>query len=133
MKKRIIDLARVRRVPAQFSWVDHRLIRRRLLSGCALEAWALYLMLVTVGDAEGISYYSDGALCGHLKIEPGRLDRARRELIGAGLIAWEAPYYQVLDLGKCRRADEELSPEMREGETASLASIFGELLKKGSR
>jgi ubiquinone/menaquinone biosynthesis C-methylase UbiE len=55
MKKKIIDPSRIRRIPSQFSWVDHRLIRHRRLSGRSSQAWALYLFLVTVADAEGLS------------------------------------------------------------------------------
>ena len=42
----------------QFSWVDHRLVRERRLQRCPAEAWALYLFLLTVGAAQGLSYYS---------------------------------------------------------------------------
>jgi hypothetical protein len=98
MKKKIIDPSRIRRIPSQFSWVDHRLIRHRLLAGCSSQAWALYLLLTTVADAEGISYYSDASLCEHLNIAAAPLHTARRELIEANLIAWESPFYQVLDL-----------------------------------
>jgi hypothetical protein len=98
MKKKIIDTARLRRVPPRFSWVDHRLIRHRLLRGCRSQSWALYLFLVTVADADGISYYSDGALCMHLGLETAALEMARHELTGAGLVAWEEPFYQVLEV-----------------------------------
>lgn len=98
MKKKIIDTARLRQVPPRFSWVDHRLIRHRLLWGCHSHSWALYLFLVTVADAEGISYYSDGALCMHLGLGAATLESARAELAGAALVAWEAPFYQVLEV-----------------------------------
>jgi len=44
-------------VPSQFSWVDHRLVREHYLERLPCEAAALYLFLVTVGDAERLSYY----------------------------------------------------------------------------
>ena len=53
--KRPIRPERLRQVPSGFSWVDHRLIRHRRLEGCPHPAWALYLFLVTVGDAQGLS------------------------------------------------------------------------------
>ena len=68
MKKHILDSKRLRGVPAHFSWVDHQLIRRRLLCGADCAAWALYLFLVTVGDEQGLSYYSDASVCSHLNL-----------------------------------------------------------------
>ena len=134
MKKKILNPARVRRVPAQFSWVDHRLVRRRLLKGRRPEAWALYLFLVTVADAEGISYYSQGSLCENLGIKASELEEARRELLAASLIAWEAPFYQVLDLGD-RREDsgEQAGQPPRRGETLGITDILQNALKGGAR
>ena len=135
MKKKIIDPSRIRRVPPQFSWVDHRLIRQRLLSGRSSEAWALYLFLTSVADAEGISYYSNASLCGHLNIAAAQLQSARRELIDAGLLAWDAPFYQVLSLdarAKRPAAGENRAPE-RSGETRSIAGVLGDILKGGAR
>ena len=54
---------------------------------------------MTVGDREGVSYYSAKRLCSFLGCGQIDLGRARRELREAGLIAYEAPFYQVLDLG----------------------------------
>ena len=96
--KRLLRPQRRRRTPKQFSWVDHRLVRERRLEPCSAEAWALYLFLVTVGDAKGLSYYSDASLTARLPLDRERLARARDELIGADLIAFEPPLYQVLSL-----------------------------------
>jgi hypothetical protein len=96
MKKHILDSKRLRRVPAHFSWVDHRLIHHRLLSGIECSGWALYLFLVTVGDEQGLSYYSDASVCSHLNLPHERLRQARRQLLERSLIAWESPLYQVL-------------------------------------
>jgi hypothetical protein len=59
---------------------------------------ALYLFLVTVADADGLSWYSDEAVCRQLSCSTMHLERARTELQDAGLIAYRAPLYQVLDL-----------------------------------
>ncbi len=78
---------RQRQVPPGFSWVDHRLIRHAHLSRCDHSAWALYLFLVTVGDVQGLSYYSDAAMGRHLKMDPLQLAAARKQLVAADLIA----------------------------------------------
>ncbi|MFQ5560495.1 MAG: hypothetical protein ACE5FU_07925 [Nitrospinota bacterium] len=86
----------VRRIPRQFSWVDHRLVRDRYIDRLSHEASALYLFLVTVADVQGLSYYSDPTLFKRLSMGAEELDSARRELIGQELIAWKKPVYQVL-------------------------------------
>ena len=89
---------RLRHVPRQFSWIDHRLVRERHIQGPSPSALSLYLFLCTVGDARGMSYYSDGAAGGLLEFSVGQLRDARGELMQAGLIAYRRPFYQVLSL-----------------------------------
>jgi hypothetical protein len=98
ISKRLLRPDRRRVVPSQFSWVDHRLVRHQRLQGCDPAAWALYLFLVTVADAEGLSYYSDASLGRHLTLDALTLARARQQLLDAGLLAYEKPLYQVLGL-----------------------------------
>jgi len=99
--KRVLCRERLRRVPPGFSWIDHRLVRDRYISRCSAEALALYLFLVTVGDAEGLSYYSDDSITRLLPLDAAALARARQELIAAQLIAYQKPLCQVLALGEC--------------------------------
>ena len=96
--KRVICSERVRKIPTQFSWVDHRLVRERHIERCDAHAAALYLFLVTVADVQGLSYYSDRSLGRSLSTDSVRLSKARGDLIRAGLIAYQRPLYQVLAL-----------------------------------
>ena len=96
--KRVLCRERVRQVPAQFSWIDHRLVRDRHISRCGAPALALYLFLVTVADGKGLSYYSDPTILRLLPLDGSALAGARRELIAAGLVAYQKPLYQVLAL-----------------------------------
>jgi hypothetical protein len=96
--KRILSEQRLRRLPARFSWVDQRLVFDAHLQRCDASAAALYLVLVTVADAQGLSYWGDARLGQLLHMSAERLGRAREDLIGAGLIAYERPLYQVLAL-----------------------------------
>jgi len=98
--KRVLCPERVRRVPARFSWVDHRLVRDHHIERCGPQALALYLLLVTVGDAEGLSYYSDPAVAKLLSVDEDGVRKARRELLDADLIAYRKPLYQVLSLDR---------------------------------
>jgi hypothetical protein len=98
MQKRLLVPSRVRRVPRQFSWVDQRLVRDHHIERCDSQALALYLLLVTVADAQGLSYYADASIGRLLSLRPEQLAAARETLIRAGLLAYEAPLYQVLGL-----------------------------------
>jgi hypothetical protein len=98
MKKRLLNPERVRKVPSQFSWIDHRLVQENYFVRCDHPAWVLYLFLTSVADAQGLSYYSDGSLVRRLKMDPVVLSASRQQLVQAGLIAYEKPFYQVLSL-----------------------------------
>ena len=98
IEKRPIHPHRVRKPPKQFSWLDQRLVRNRYIERCTHEAAALYLFLVTVADAEGLSYYSDPSVKKRLSMDETALREARENLIRLELIAYEKPLYQVLPL-----------------------------------
>jgi hypothetical protein len=98
IRKRVLRPDRVRQVPPQFSWIDQRLVRDRYMERCNNQALALYLLLVTVADAQGLSYYGDATICRLLSIPLQQLEHARRDLIGVELIAYQRPMYQVLSL-----------------------------------
>ncbi|MFN0125183.1 MAG: hypothetical protein ACKV19_00670 [Verrucomicrobiales bacterium] len=89
---------RLRHVPRQFSWIDHRLVRDRHIQGPSPSALSLYLFLCTVSDARGMSYYSDRSVGALLRLGVESIRDAREELIQAGLIAYRRPFYQVLSL-----------------------------------
>lgn len=118
--KRVLCRQRLRQVPAQFSWIDHRLVRDRHISRCSADALALYLFLVTVADGKGLSYYSDQTICRLLPLDGPALARARRELIAAALIAYQRPLCQVLALD----APAASNPRPSAGEPLSLGEIL---------
>jgi hypothetical protein len=125
--KRLICPERVRKVPAQFSWVDHRLVRERHIERCDVHAAALYLFLVTVADAQGLSYYSDASVARRLSMDPSRLVRARAELIRLRLVAYERPLYQVLALDSVApvEACEPTGPEEVRARLDQLRELLG--------
>ena len=100
INKHIICPERLRRIPKQFSWIDHRLVRHGYLRQCSSQALALYLFLTTVGDADGLSYYSETSICKQLNFPDSTLCQARKELINRALIAYRKPLYQVLGLDR---------------------------------
>jgi hypothetical protein len=98
LTKRLLRPERLRRVPAQFSWIDQRLVRAGYIERCDAHALALYLFLLTVADARGLSYYADRTLLRLLSMPAQRLHQARAALMDVGLIAYQRPLYQVLSL-----------------------------------
>jgi len=96
--KRVLVGSRLRRIPAQFSWLDQRLVRDRHIERCDTHACTLYLFLVTVADAQGLSYYAECSIVRRLSMDLMRLREARADLMRLGLIAYEVPLYQVLAL-----------------------------------
>ena len=116
---------RVRKVPKQFSWLDHRLVRDRYIDHCTHQAAALYLFLVTVADGEGLSYYSDSSVMKRLSMNETGLCEARENLIGLQLIAYVKPLYQVLPL------DPEVQAETRPtGPPVDRPVPIGQVFKK---
>ncbi len=98
MQKRLLVPSRVRRIPEQFSWIDQRLVRDHHIERADCAALGLYLFLLTVADAQGLSYYADASIGRKLALRPEQVAAARAGLLRAGLIAYEAPLYQVLAL-----------------------------------
>lgn len=129
MQKRILRPDRLRQVPAQFSWIDHRLVRENFLRHGDPAAWALYLVLVTVADAQGLSYYSDATLSRLLQLDALQLARARQQLIAGDLLAYQKPLYQVLALPPAVTP----LPASRAGQSLSVGEILRRALEGGAQ
>ena len=110
MQKQLIDHERVRHTPPQFSWVDHRLVRGNYLLRASAPAWALYLVLVPVGDEHGLSYYAPRTLARLLSLSEDGVAEARRQLVAAGVLAYAEPLYQVLGLASAPTLTPTLAP-----------------------
>ena len=110
--KRVLCERRLRRIPGQFSWIDQRLVFEGHLARCDAHAAALYLLLLTVADAQGLSYWGDARVMRLLSTTAARLARAREDLLRLGLIAYERPLYQVLALDAAAPSEVPPSPPM---------------------
>lgn len=130
INKKILRPDRLRQVPAQFSWVDQRLVRDNFLRQAEPAAWALYLVLVTVGDAQGLSYYSEPSLSRMLKLEPAQLALYREQLMKAELVAYQKPLYQVLALPQPQTASLPSGPRM--GQALSVGDLLRRLGQGGA-
>lgn len=137
IRKRVLCPQQLRKVPEQFSWIDHRLVRDRHIAGKSAEALALYLLLVTVADGQGLSYYSDAGIGKLLPLDGPALARARQELIRAGLIAYEKPLYQVLSLDEgdpaTARSAVTSAPHQRTDPRCGVPQSLGEIIREMGR
>jgi hypothetical protein len=130
MTKRLLCPQLLRSVPPRFSWIDQRLLRDGHIERCGgPRALALYLLLVTVADAQGLSYYSDRTAARLLSLQEHELAEARRALLAAGLIAYETPLYQVLSLEP--RNVPVQPPAARSGEALPFGEILRRMLESG--
>jgi hypothetical protein len=124
MTKRLLVPERRRQIPGQFSWVDQPLVRGHHLRTCDHAAWALYLFLLTVSDADGLSYYSETSVQRWLRLDSPGLHRARQQLRAADLLAYAAPLYQLLSLPRGRT----VAPSPRANEVVSVGQVLRQLL-----
>ena len=128
MHKRPISLAKLRQVPQQFSWVDQRLVRDHYIDQLSPQACALYLFLVTVADAQGLSYYADPSLCQRLALTSTELHQARQALITRGLVAYQRPLSQVLALDMAPSgATPSAAPRVADDEPVDLKVVFARI------
>jgi hypothetical protein len=130
MNKKILRPERLRQVPAQFSWVDQRLVRDNFLRHADPAAWSLYLVLVTVADAQGLSYYSEATLSRLLRMDPLQLVRCRQQLVEADLVAYQKPLYQVLALPPTQGVTPQAGP--RSAQTLSVGDILRRVCEGGA-
>jgi hypothetical protein len=128
--KRILCPQRLRRVPKQFSWVDQRLVRENCICGLSHRSLSLYLFLVTVSDADGLSYYSDASLGHYLGFDPLMAQQARAELCAAGLIAYASPLYQVLSLQRLQPAPSTIPESSATSRCAGEPTSLGDILRQ---
>src|ERR1700692_4725855 len=93
-----------------------------------LKRWPFTCLLVTVADAQGLSYYSDKTAARLLSLNEAQLREARRSLLAAGLIVYESPLYQVLSLEPTSTSE---PPVARTGQTLPLSAILRQMLETG--
>ena len=122
VEKRPIYPQRIRKIPKTFSWLDHRLVRDQYIDRLTHPEAALYLFLVIVADAQGLSYYAERTISQRLDMDPVMIQEARSGLIRTGLIAYQKPLYQVLALDGNRCDIPRHAPGLQ-----SLAHIFKQI------
>ena len=124
--KQLLRPERLRQVPQQFSWVDQALVQQHFIDRCEARSAALYLFLITVSDAQGLSYYGAATLARRLHLSDEQFAAARQQLVDLELIAYRSPLYQVLALPGTVAAPRPAprAPAAAGGQPVSLATLL---------
>lgn len=88
------------RYASSYGIVDRKLLFDRYLHRMSHEGAALYLFLVLAADRDGRSYYSDRSIGEILRLTSTVLAGAKSELIKAGLVDYQRPYFRVKNLSQ---------------------------------
>lgn len=125
MYKQPLSVAKLRKVPTQFSWIDQRLVREHHIDALSHAACALYLFLLTVADAQGLSFDAERSLCQRLSMSDSTLHQARQELIAGALVAYDRPLSHVLALDQAPRVSLTATPRMTsDDDPVNLKEVF---------
>lgn len=131
-----VDPNRLRHMPTQFAPIDRRLVYDRHICRLTHQQVSLYVFLQCVGDAAGLSYYSDERICEYLNFTVSGLRDARQGLIQRQFILYRRPIYQLLDLPQpVSDSSASLRDEPHErhdvGEAVLIGAVVNELCAKG--
>jgi hypothetical protein len=136
-----VDPDRIRHMPTQFAPIDRRLVYDRHTCRLTHHQMSLYLFLQCVGDAAGLSYYSDERICEYLNFNISELRDARQGLIQRQFILYKKPIYQLLDLPQATSVSPAVAPfAIREkppgtqgnGDAVPISVVVNELCSKES-
>ncbi len=126
MKKRVLNRSRIRAIQGGFAFVPHRFLSDGFIKRLGSGELLLYLFLILVADAYGLSYYGDPAICRFLGMNRRRFEHYRQILIDEDLIVFEAPLYQVLELPI--RPVDKTAADSAPPSSSSSPSSFSELI-----
>ncbi|MBU0767664.1 MAG: hypothetical protein KJ687_01020 [Proteobacteria bacterium] len=102
IKKKVLNLERIRRIDGGFSFIPHRFLTDGFLVFLDQKELLLYLFLILASDRNGLSFYSYDAICTLLQLNLEQYVEARNNLVDKDLIAFDGTVFQVLSLPKKR-------------------------------
>jgi hypothetical protein len=98
IRKKIINLERVRRINGGFGFIPHRFLTDGFLFSLNQPELLLYFFLILAADKNGLSYYAYERICEFLDMDLDGYLRARDGLLYKDLIAFDNTVFQVLEL-----------------------------------
>lgn len=98
IRKKIINLERVRQINGGFSFIPHRFLTDGFFTSLNQSELLLYFFLILAADKNGLSYYSYERICESIDMKLDEYLRARDGLLNNDLIAFNNNVFQVLEL-----------------------------------
>ena len=98
IRKKIINLDRVRQINGGFSFIPHRFLTDGFFVSLNQPELLLYFFLILAADKNGLSYYSYERICEFIDMGLDEYLRARGGLLNKDLIAFDNTVFQVLEL-----------------------------------
>jgi hypothetical protein len=127
VRKKLLNPQRVRRIEGSFAFIEHRFLRKGFWIEMTHHEILLYVFLVLVADAQGLSYYGYDKLLSLLKLSVDEYVAARNGLIQKDLIAFDGTLFQVLSLPEHPERKLE-TPLTSRGDAAGLGQILAGIL-----
>jgi hypothetical protein len=98
IKKKVLNLNRMRRPDGGFSFIPHRFLGDGFLASLDQHELLLYFFLVLASDRYGLSYYAYDSICTAIRLTVEQYIEARNSLIKKDLVAFDGTLFQVLEL-----------------------------------
>jgi hypothetical protein len=98
IKKKVLNLNRIRCTNGGFSFIPHRFLTDGFLAALDQHQLLLYFFLVLASDRYGLSYYAYDSICTATRLTVEQYIEARNSLIKKDLIAFDGTLFQVLEL-----------------------------------
>jgi len=133
IKKKILNLDRIRRIHGGFSFIPHRFLCDGFLATLQQKEILLYLFLVLASDRHGLSFYSYDSICTLLQMEIDQYISARNGLIEKDLIAFDGTVFQVLELPATCVSANHHKEQKRARNQAAIAQLADQSLKRMER
>jgi hypothetical protein len=124
IKKKILNLLRVRQINGGFSFIPHRFLFDGFLASLDQKELLLYLFLILASDRFGLSFYSYDTICTLLELSLDEYIASRNSLMDKDLIAFNGTLFQVLSLPQKR-------PDRQEREVRSPVETLIQQTVKG--
>lgn len=126
--KKIINPDRVRHVKGGFSFIPHRFLTDGFLTSLSQQEVLVYFFLILASDRNGLSYYSNDAICKSLQLDIDAYLKARDGLLLKELIAFDSTIFQVLEL-----PPKPISPDPGKSPSTHMSSAISHLIRKSLR
>jgi hypothetical protein len=125
IRKKILAPDRIRQIKGSFGFIPHRFLSDGFLAALNQHELLLYMFLIIAADRYGLSFYSCNSICSLLGLTVDQYQKARDELIGKDLLAFDGTIFQLLSLPALLNVYRRQKPRSAQGNSpVSIAQVF---------